>query len=295
MTENHKIIAIVGPTASGKTRLSVKLAKKYNGEIISADSRQIYAEMNIGTAKPNKIEMSSVKHHLIGHVKPNADYNVADYQKAANRLISKIVTRNKVPFLVGGTGLYVSSVIHGYNLPAAKPDPKLRSQLEKKSAGQLFLMLNKLAPRTCKLIDKKNKRHLIRSIEIARATGQEPANLKTTSMPYDVLQIGIDMPRDVLFQMINKRVDMMINDGLINEVKFLVNKYGPHIRSLSGIGYSQVILYLNNKINKERAIELIKRDTRHYAKRQLTWFRRDKTINWVKNFRQAEALIKKFY
>ncbi len=287
-----KLLVILGPTASGKSELALYLAKKYNGIIISADSRQIYKEMNIGTAKPSSAELKYVKHYLINIVKPSQKYTLADFQKDFYKTIKKIPA-NKLPILVGGTGLYISSIIEGYSLPKVKPDIALRKILNKKTTAQLLAQLKRLDPNSAKKINPHNKRYLIRAIEIAKSTkGKSRINNQTPA--FDVLQLGLKIDRDVLYKRINGRVDNMINKGLIAEAKKLAKKYSWNLPAMSGIGYKQIGLFLRDKLSKQEAIDLIKRDTRHYAKRQLTWFRRDKNIHWITNRNQANRLTKQF-
>lgn len=294
--KKHKksLIVILGPTASGKSGLAFYLAKKYNGVIISADSRQIYRGMNIGTAKPSNQEKQDIKHYLIDRVYPNDEYSLADFQKDVNQIINKL-PYNRLPFLVGGTGLYISSIVENYKIPPIKPNKALRNKLENKTTKQLFSFLKGLSSSSAKSIDPNNRRHLIRAIEIAQYANQKSISRNIHSYsPYNILQIGIFINRALLYKKINERVDNMIKSGLISEVKKLSNKYSWDFPAMSGIGYKQIGQYLRKEISKTEAIELIKRDTRRYAKRQMTWFRRDKRINWVENRQQAERLIKKF-
>ncbi|MBU0707174.1 tRNA (adenosine(37)-N6)-dimethylallyltransferase MiaA [Patescibacteria group bacterium] len=287
-----KLIVILGPTASGKSSYAIYLAKLYNGVIISADSRQIYKEMNIGTAKPNRIEQKGIKHFLINHIKPNESYSLANFQNDVHKTINDLPD-SKLPFLVGGTGLYISSIVDGYFIPRVKPNKILRRKLEQKTTKQLSAYLKRLAPRSTHSIDLNNRRYLIRAIEIAKDAHIDVVKKKKRDNSlYDVLQIGIQINRDELYKKINDRVDQMIKRGLVAEVKKLSQKYSWDLPAMSGIGYKQIGQYLRGEISKDKAVELIKRDTRHYAKRQLTWFRKDKSICWVNNQQQAQALIK---
>lgn len=299
MSRKPKVIVIVGPTASGKTRLSIQLAKKFNGEIVSADSRQVYKGMDIGTAKPTKKEMGAVKHYLINIKNPNQDYAAAEYKKDALRAIEKILKKNKTPIIVGGTGLYVKSVVDNLTIPAVKPDRKLRAKLEKeiKKYGleYLFERLIRLDPEAAYIVDPKNPRRVIRALEIAVKTKKPlSSQRKFGESLFDFLEIGILMPKEKLRKRINQRVDQMMQDGLLKEVKKLVKKYGSDLKSLDAIGYREIIDYLNKKISLEEASDLIKKNTRRYAKRQMTWFKKDKRIHWISKPKDAFKSVKDF-
>ncbi len=285
-----KLIVILGPTATGKTNLAIKLAKKFNGEIVSADSRQIYKEMAIGTAKPTKKEMKAVPHHLIDFLALNKDFNVALYKEKAIKTIEKIYKKGKLPFLVGGTGLYIKSIVDNVDFPKVKPNKKLRKQLEKKNTKELFKIYKKLDSKGAELIDKNNKRRLVRAIEVCRIT-KKPfwIQRKKQASLFDILQIGIKLPKKELEKRISKRTDKMFELGLEKEVRKLTKKYGTS-PLLQTIGYSE---WLENK-NKEEIKKDIKKHTIQFTKRQMTWFKKDKTINWIKNYSQAEKLIKAF-
>ncbi|MBZ9572617.1 tRNA (adenosine(37)-N6)-dimethylallyltransferase MiaA [Patescibacteria group bacterium] len=294
-----KLIVILGPTASGKTALAIKLAKKFNGEIVSADSRQVYQGMNIGTGKTTKKEMASIPHYLIDVVKPNQEFNVAVYKKLAIEKIKDVQKKEKLPFLVGGTGLYIGAVVDNIEFPKVTPQRKLRKELEKKSAKELFEIYKKLDPEGAKFIEKENKRRLVRAIEVCEVTGKPFFEQRKKGKPiFEVLQIGVKLPREELKKRISKRIDKMIELGLEKEVKKLVKKYG-WISSLQTIGYQEWLPYFEGKINKKEATaEKIKTHTLQFAKRQETWFKKDKRIKWVPPthhpFRYAEKLIKEF-
>ena len=293
---HNKLITILGPTASGKSDLAVKLCKKFDGEIISADSRQIYKEMNIGTAKITKEEMSNIPHYMIDIVKPDNNFTLAQFQKKTIKIIKDIQRRNKLPFLVGGTGLYIQSIVDNLKIPETKPNKKLRNRLEKLTNQELINKLKKLDPQALKIIDIKNKRRLIRALEICLLTKKPFSEQRKKNKPiFDILQIGLKLDTRNLEQKISQRTKKMIRSGLIEENKKLLKKYGSKPYSMSGIGYQEVILYLKNKITLEEVKELIKIHTRQYAKRQITWFKRDKKIKWIKNYSQAEKLIQLFY
>ena len=285
-----KLIVVLGSTATGKTGLAIKLAKQFNGEIVSADSRQIYKEMAIGTAKPTKKETKAIPHYLIDFLLPNKDFNVALYKNKALKAIDKIQEKGKIPFLVGGTGLYISSIVNNIDFPKVKPNKKLRNQLEKKTAEQLFEIYKKLDPKGAKVIDKNNKRRLVRAIEVSKITKKPywSQRQKKESL-FEVLQIGIKLSKNELEKRISKRTDKMFKSGLEKEVKKLTKKYKKS-PLLSTIGYAEWFEYKDkNKVKKA-----IKLHTIQFTKRQMTWFKKDKTINWIKNYSQAENLIKRF-
>lgn len=290
VNRKSKIIVIVGPTASGKSSLAIKIARKFGGEIISADSRQIYRSMNIGTAKPTKKELAVVPHHLIDIKNPDENYTVAEYKRDAVKAINKILRKKKIPILVGGTGLYIKAVIDNLNIPAVAPDQKLRKKLEKeiKKYGlkHTFEKLIKIDPEAAYIVDPNNPRRIIRALEVALKTKKPFSSQRKVGKPlFDFVEIGIDLSKKELEQRINKRVNLMIKDGLLEEVKNLVKKYGPEQQSFEAIGYREVI---------DETISLIKKNTRNYAKRQMTWFRKDKRIHWIRNEKEAEKLVKDF-
>ncbi len=300
MKKLPKVIVIVGPTASGKTALAVKIAKKFNGEIVSADSRQIYRGMDIGTAKPSKKEMAGVPHHLIDIKNPGQNYTAAEYKRDAVKAIKSILKKGKLPILAGGTGLYVKAVVDNLKIPEVKPDPKLRKKLEKEIQSRglnfVFQKLIKLDPEAAYIVDPKNPRRIIRALEIALKTKKPFSSQRKTGKPmFNFIQIGISLPKDRLNERINRRVDSMIKSGLVEEVKTLVKKYGRSQKSFDAIGYREIIDFLNGKISLEEAAELIKKNTRNYAKRQLTWFKKDRRIHWVKNQNEALGLVLKVY
>lgn len=281
----NKLIVILGPTATGKTDLAIKLAKQFNGEIVSADSRLVYKKMNIGTAKPRNKQ--GIKHYLIDMIDLDEEYNVALFKKDAIKAIDKIIKKEKIPFLVGGTGLYISSIVNNIDFPQIKPDLKLRNELEKKDIKELFNIYKNLDEEGSKLIDKKNKRRLIRAIEVVKTT-KKPFFQDTKKEPlFDVLQIGIN-PQDNLEKRINKRVDKMLKDGLEKEVERL-DKY-PQNPILETIGYREWKEYKD----REEIVERIKINTRKFAKRQMTWFKRDKSIHWIDKYFEAKKIINQF-
>lgn len=294
MSKKEKLIVILGPTASGKTKLAIKLAKKFNGEIISADSRQVYKEMNIGTAKPSKEELKEIPHHLIDIVKVNKDFNVALYKILALKKIKKIHRKGKLPFLVGGTGLYISAIVDNLEFPKIPPNKKLRKRLEKKSTKELFKIYKKLDPEGAKYIDKKNKRRLIRAIEVSKISNIPFWKQRKKKKPlFEILQIGIKINKKDLEKRIKKRVNEMIKKGLEKEAKKLIRKY-RNAPSLETIGYQEWKDYFLGKIEKKEVIKKIILHTKQYAKKQMSWFKRDERIIWIKNFKEAEKLIRNF-
>ena len=321
---SNRILVIVGPTASGKTALAIKLAKKLNGEIVSADSRQIYRGMNVGTAKPpfspanpraaakTSVPRSSrethvsegIPHHLIDIRNPDENYTVADYKRDAVKAIKKILARGKLPILVGGTGLYIKAVVENLDIPKVKENPELRRQLEteleKNGLDFLFKKLVALDPEAAYIVDPKNPRRVIRALEVALITGKPfTAQRKKKKPLFDAVIIGITLPNEKLRMKIEKRVDEMIKSGFVDEVKKLYSKYGK-VKALEAIGYREIIEYLDGKISLEETVRQIKFNTWHYAKRQMTWFRKDKKVFWIegggvrKNGDILKILFKKF-
>jgi tRNA-2-methylthio-N6-dimethylallyladenosine synthase len=274
-----KLVVILGPTASGKTDLAIDLAKKFNGEIVAADSRTIYKEMDIGTAKPK--DLKGIPHHLIDIVSPNEEFNVALYKQAAIKKINEVIERGRLPILVGGTGLYIKAVVENLDFPLVKADEKLRKKLEKKNLKELFGMYEKLDKEGSKIIDKKNKRRLIRAIEVSLSLKEPFFKERKKEPAYDVLQIGTKVSKKELEKRIRKRVDQMIKQGLEKEARKLYKKYGFNIPPLQTIGYREWQDYFNKKENLENTIERIKVNTIKFAKRQMTWFKKDKTIKWI--------------
>ena len=289
-----KLIVILGPTATGKTALAVKLAKKFKGEIVSADSRQIYEKMNIGTAKPEKKETKSIPYYLMGILPPDKEFNVAIYKKIAVQVIKEIQKKDKLPFLVGGTGLYVQAVVENLKFPQVLPKKTMRKELEQKTERELFEIYKKLDLQGAKIIDRKNKRRLVRAIEVSEISGEPFWKQRKKGNPlFDVLEIGIKIEKQKLEKIIKKRVEKMIRQGLEREVKKLIKEYG-WIPSFETIGYQEWKDYFEGKIDKNEVKNLITKKTIKFAKRQMTWFGRHKRIHWIKNQKEAERLIKSF-
>lgn len=288
--KNNKVIVIVGPTASGKTGLSIELAKRYNGEIVSADSMQIYKDLNIATAKPTIEEMCGIKHHLIDFLNPGETYSVGQYVLDAENAISDILSRDKTPIVCGGTGLYVDSLINGINFTEDSSDDKIRNELyqiaETEGIDYLLNVLKEFDPDSYEnLSQQRNLRRIIRAIEFYKVTGktitQQNIESQNTLSKFDYLIIGLNADdRQFLYDRINRRVDLMIESGLIEETKSVL-QMNLSDTSIKAIGYKELIPYINNQSSLDDCIEKLKMETRRYAKRQLTWFRRNKMINWI--------------
>ena len=284
-----KVIVICGPTASGKTTLSIQLAQKINGEIISSDSMQIYKDMNIGTAKPDQQEMQGIKHYLLDFVEPNQRYSVADYKKDAENAIEDILQKGKVPIIVGGTGLYVDSLIYGIEYPNIEFDENYRKELErrveKEGLEKLYEKAKKIDPQAMKKISRNDQKRILRVLEIYNATGktktEQEIQSRKNEVKYDYRVFAINMDREKLYDRINKRVDIMIQKGLIEEVENLLKKYNEFPTAMQGLGYKEVVEYIQGKVLKEDMIENIKRESRRYAKRQITWFKKNKQTIWI--------------
>lgn len=278
---NNRVIAVVGATASGKTSYAIELAKKINGEIISADSRLVYKGMDIGTAKPTIDEMQEIPHYMIDVVEPEYNYSVGLYVKEAKKHITDIISRGKVPIVVGGTGLYFRVLLENYDLPDVKPDYELRKELSSYSYEELLEMLTKLDKKAANSVEKNDKKKLIRYIEIIKLAGK-PLDLVrgVKEKEFNVEWVGLNFPREILYDRINKRVDLMIEQGLIDETKKLLQKHGRISNITDTIGYREVLSYLDGELSLDEAKDKLKQNTRNYAKRQLTWFRKNEQINW---------------
>ena len=293
-----KVIVICGPTASGKTALSIELAKKINGEIISCDSMQIYKYMDIGTAKPTLEEQKEVKHHLIDFVEPNQRYSVAEYKKDAEKSIEEILSKGKTPIIVGGTGLYVDSLIYGIEYPEIELDEEYRKQLEKeieeKGLESLYNKAKEIDSKAMEKISPNDKKRIMRVVEIYKATGktktEQEIESRTHEVKYDYKVFAIKMDREKLYERINKRVDLMVKKGLIEEVQNILKKYDKFPTAMQGLGYKEAVEYLEGKKTKEEMIDKIKMQTRRYAKRQITWFKKNKQTVWIENNELSKIL-----
>jgi len=294
---NH-LVAIVGPTGIGKSRLALRLAQAFNGEIVSADSRQVYRYMDIGTAKPNPRELSLAPHHLIGIVNPDENFSLAQYQALAYQAIRDIRQRQKLPLLVGGSGLYVWTVLEGWRIPRVPPDLEFRLSLEKRAitlgADALYQELMKVEPDAAGKIDPRNVRRVIRALEVQRKAGSGFSQLQgKEAPPFDILIIGLTTDRAELYRRIDLRVDTMIEQGLVAEVEKLVNMgYDFKLPALSGIGYKQVGMFLKGGLTLAAATQQIKFETHRFVRHQYAWFRlNDDRIHWFDIKRQVDSEI----
>ncbi len=283
---NH-LVAVVGPTGIGKSRLALCLARSFEGEIVGADSRQIYRHMDIGTAKSSREELSLVPHHLINILNPDEDFSLAQYQELAYRVISDIHQRNKLPILVGGSGMYVWSILEGWGIPRVPPDLEFRRSLEERatSAGkdELYRELEEIDPVSAQRIDRRNVRRTIRALEVHRGTGTPSSELQyKKTPPFNILIVGLTTDREELYRRIDLRVDEMIKQGLVDEVEKLMNMgYDFNIPAMSGIGYKQIGMFLNGELTLAMATQQIKFETHRFVRHQYNWFRlKDERIDW---------------
>ena len=290
-----KIAVLVGPTACEKTDTAVELAKKLDGEIISADSMQIYRQMTIGTAKPTQGEMQGIPHHLIDCVDPDEEYSVARFKEEALRRIEDILFRGRQPIVAGGTGLYINGLTMPWGFREKDTDEKVRERLarevEEMGREAFYERLKAVDPVTAAALHPNNVKRMIRAYEIYEVTGKPKSCLDMEAakeeLPYDYVLMGISMERPLLYERINRRIDLMVRDGLIEEVKSLLDQgYTEELLSMKAIGYKEIFPYLKGEMSLEEALHILKRDTRHFAKRQLTWFRKDLRIRWfeVENY-----------
>jgi tRNA dimethylallyltransferase len=319
LTKDNKIIVILGPTASGKSDVAIKIAKKYNGEVISSDSRQVYRKMDIGSGKvtgrlrpvilsdPAKAGESKdlvfiserIPHHMIDIVSPNTEYNVAKFKKVVDKIIPNILNRGKIPIICGGTGFWIKAIVDDVNFPEVKPDWKLRNKLRNKSSEKLFEMLKKLDQARANNIDSKNKVRLIRAIEICKSIGKVPKiskNYKLKTKNYEFLQIGIKFPQEILYKRIKLRLEQRFKQGMIKEVKDLHSKYIVSWKRLESFGleYRAIAKFLQNKTSKDEMKEELFSEIKKYSKRQLTWFKRDKRIQWLNEYKDIEKTVQYF-
>ena len=297
-----RLLVLIGPTAVGKTQLSLDIAKAYNCEIISGDSMQVYRGMDIGTAKIRPDERQGIPHHLIDIRNPDEPYSTADFQEDCRRLIADITARGKIPFIVGGTGLYIESVCYAYEFADSGSDPEYRLSLERyaddRGAEALHALLNKADAESAARLHPNDRRRIIRALEIYKLTGEkmsEQLGRQTKTSPYDLCLIGLHMDRAKLYARINERIDLMMEQGLEEEARAILASGLPHDAvSLQGLGYKEFVPYLAGECSLQEAVETLKRDTRRFAKRQLSWFRHMKDINWVaadENFHNKLAAV----
>jgi len=279
------LVVIVGPTAVGKSKVAIEMAKKINGEIVSCDSRQVYKQLNIGTAKPTKEERRKVPHHLIDIIEPDEEFNAFFYAQKARKIISEIYRKKKVPILIGGTGLYIRAVIDGI-FPGAEKNKEIRERLGRFSSDTLYKKLKKIDSATTSCLHPHDKVRIIRALEVYELTGQPISALQKISRGkrpnYDLLMIGLKRERKELYRRINQRAERMIKKGLVKEIESILKKgFSKDLPALKGLGYREIIGYLDGEYDLKEAIHLLKRNTRRFAKRQLTWFNRNKRIHWI--------------
>ena len=297
--EKPKVIVICGPTASGKTALSIELAKRINGEVVSADSMQIYKDMDIGSAKVTKEEMQGIKHYLVDCVSPDERYSVANYKLDAKKAIEEILKKGKTPIVVGGTGLYIDALIYEIEYQDIKINESYRKELESikqnQGLGVLYERALKIDPEAMKKISPNDSKRIMRVLEIYEATGknktEQEAESRLKEIPYNYKVFAITMDREKLYERINKRVDIMIENGLIEEVKELLKKYKEFPTAMQALGYKEVKEHLDGKLTKQEMIDKIKQESRRYAKRQLTWFRKNKQTIWIDGLNDMQKNI----
>jgi len=284
----ESVIVIAGPTCSGKTSVSIELAKKFSSEIISADSRQIYKFLDIGTAKPSQSELNQVKHHLIDCFTPDVEYNASKFEFDAIDIINKLHKDGKTPIVTGGSGLYIRALVNGI-FDSADTDDEFREEImeKRKQFGDEYLYeeLKKVDPESASKMLPQNWKRVIRALEVFHLSGEPIWKLQEShkrEIDFNFIQFGLNWKRDILYKRIEARVDMMIEAGLIEETKKVLEMgYSKNLNALNTVGYKEIIAYLENEIPLDRAVELIKRNTRRYAKRQMTWFRKDERIKWI--------------
>lgn len=300
MTAKSKLLVLIGPTAVGKTQTSIKLAKAFNGEIISGDSMQIYKHMDIGTAKIKPEEMEGIPHYLIDIKHPTESFSAAEFQALVRGKIEEITSRGKLPIIVGGTGLYIQSVLFDYQFSEAPTNDEFRSSLEVQAEkeGNLFLhdQLMKLDPESAAKIHPNNVRRVIRALEIYHCTGKTMSEWQETQVReplYDAAVVGLTMEREKLYERINKRVDLMIQEGLITEVEQLFQQGIRNCQSIQAIGYKELYEYIDGEVSLDAAVENLKQNSRRYAKRQLTWFRNKMDVKWFDMTTSTNELEKK--
>lgn len=301
-----QLVVILGPTASGKTGWGIEIAKKFEADIISADSRQVYQRMDIGTAKPKgewrwdgfgrSFFVQEVRHRLVDFLNPGKVYSAAEFRDQALKYAKIAQKHGRVPLVVGGTGLYISTLVDNFIIPRVAANSKLRKSLEEKTLEELTTLLETMDPKSAAVIDRHNRRRLVRALEVCIMSGEVFSEQRKMGTPlFDVLQIGIDVDREELRKRINDRIDQMMATGLLKEIeKLLQQKYSWTLGSMNGIGYRQFKGYFEGTESLENAVARFKADTWQYARRQLTWFRRDQRIRWVKTLEEAQVLIEDF-
>lgn len=291
--ETPKIVVILGPTATGKSDFAVDLAKQFGGEIISADSRQVYKGLDLGTGKITKREMRGVPHHLLDVAPGSRVFTASDYARCTKIAIKKIIKRGKLPIICGGTGFYIAAALEKQSLAPVPPNTALRKKLLKKSAAELFLILKKMDPERARTIDPKNAHRLIRAIEIAKAIGKSPA--RNREEEYDALKIGLNFPLETLKKRIDLRLKKRLKLGLIKEVARL-HENGLSFRRMEALGleYRYISRHLRGMLTRKQMEEELSREIFKFAKRQNTWFKKDKSIHWVKNIKEAASLLRRF-
>jgi tRNA dimethylallyltransferase len=284
----NKVIFVIGPTAVGKSALAIELAKRLDGEIISADSMQVYKDMDIGTAKPSKEELKEVPHHLIDIVEPDKPWSVTEFIERTKELIADIISRKKLPIVCGGTGMYLNALLEGYSFPEIKKDDILRKKLEGEAktygSEHLYEQLKKIDPEAAKTIHFNDTKRIVRALEVYELTGKPMSQQRTRdqeSLEFEPVVIGLDMDRDDLYKRIEARVDDMLAKGLVDEVRGLIkNGYDRDLTSMQAIGYKEVAEHLNGKYSYNEMVSILKQNTRNFARRQMTWFKRFKNVKW---------------
>lgn len=295
----QKVLVLIGPTAVGKTELSLSMAERLSAEIVSADSMQVYRGMDIGTAKASPAERKRIPHHLLDVVNPDETFNVADYVALAEEVLASLQNKQVVPIITGGTGLYIDALLDGFLFPDATADPKIRQQLEEEAKINplsLHKELEKVDPVSANKFHPNDLRRVIRALEVYRRTGEPISELQkkkqSSERPYNPLYIGLTRHRPELYNRVNKRVDQMIEAGLVDEVRTLLELYPHQPTALQALGYKEIAWYLQGEMSLQEAVELLKRDTRRYAKRQLSWFRRNQRIHWFNRTEISDSEIK---
>lgn len=284
--QKERVVVILGPTATGKSHCAIEIAKKFHGEIISGDSMLVYRDTNIGTAKPTAAELAAVPHHLVDILPPEASFSVVDFKERAQHLITEINARGHLPIIAGGTGLYIKALLEDYAFNSVSEDSELRQQLTREAEEQgpevLHARLAQLDSAAAERIHPNNVRRVVRALEAA-LQGEAVHQFGAEEMPYDALVIGLEMERSALYERINKRVDLMLEAGLEQEVRQLLERgVSPDCQSMQSIGYRQMVWYLNGSMDYEQAVDKLKQATRNFAKRQITWYKKMPYIQWLK-------------